>query len=53
MKPTAEIKMNPGDGSLFMIVNGDTATAWAIEENEVEAIMKACKKYIDINKSKK
>ena len=47
MKPTAEIKMNPGDGSLFMVVNGDTATAWAIEENEVEAIRDACEVWLE------
>jgi hypothetical protein len=48
----AEI-IKSSDGAMWMVINGDEDTAWAIEENEIKAIMKACKKYLDINKSKK
>ena len=55
MKPTAEIIEGEDGGikNLWMKIDGEHGTMWAIEEGEIEAIRDACNRWIDTNKLKK
>lgn len=43
----AEIRKSKIDKGLWLFIGDNNETAWAIKENEVIPIMKACQKWLD------